>query len=206
MRTRLVSAAIVLLPLLSGCASSGGSEPASVEPEPPAAESEPPPPAAPEAAPLVAAEARTPEARREALLSLWSRCGLRPRGRQALVVLAAHALDTGAGGRDPDLAATAAATAVESEPARSWLRPVAAALYLSALDLGGEVVPRRLPAPAPGDSADAASCEAAGLPASAAEPPVALPSLRDTAMAVRVERLRKEVERLRRLLEVPEEP
>ncbi len=141
--------------------------------------------------------------RDRALLATWSRCGRAPRGRQALVVLASAALDPTRGGRDPDLAATAAAAAVESEPRHSWLRPVAAALYLSALELGGEVRPARLPAPS---AEPGAGCEAVVQPAEPPVPPVALPSLRDTAVAVRVERLRAEVDRLRRLLETPEEP
>lgn len=204
MRSPHVVPTLLLLAFAVACASgrAGTSESEGGEPAPDSAsaprDTAPAPPL-----PLLTPPGAGVEERDRALLATWSRCGRAPRGRQALVVVASGALDPTRGGRDPDLAATAAAAAVESEPRRSWLRPVAEALYLSALELGGEVRPSRLPAP---PDEPGAGCEAAAQPAEPPEPPVALPSLRDTAMAVRLERLRAEVDRLRRLLETPDEP
>lgn len=188
--------------LACACASGRGSPPGTEGGEPApapgaAAEREEPEPS------LLPPRSAGAAEREAALVATWSRCGTAPLGRQALIVLASSALDPTRGTRDPELAATAAATAIESEPARSWLRPVAEALYLSALELGGDVRPARLPGP-PAEADP--GCAAVDPPPEAAEPPVALPSLRDTAMAVRIERLRAEVDRLRRLLDAPEEP
>lgn len=204
MRSPHLVPTLFLLAFAVACAPgrAGTSEPDGGGPAPDSAVAPPDTAPAPRLQLLPSPDAGAAE-RDRALLATWSRCGRAPRGRQALVVLASGALDPTRGGRDVDLAATAAAAAIESEPRRSWLRPVAEALYLSALELGGEVRPDRLPAP-PGEPG--AGCEAAAQPAEPPEPPVALPSLRDTAMAVRLERLRAEVDRLRRLLATPDEP
>lgn len=204
MRSPHVVPTLLLLAFALACTSgrAGTSVPDGGDPAPGSALA--PPDTAPASPlPLLPPPDADPGERDRALLATWSRCGRAPVGRQALVVLASGALDPTRGGRDPDLAATAAAAAVESEPRGSWLRPVAEALYLSARELGGEVRPARLPGP---PSEPGAGCEAEAQPAAPPEPPVALPALRDTAMAVRLERLRAEVDRLRRLLGTPDEP
>lgn len=140
------------------------------------------------------------------LRSVWRRCGSRPLGAQAFLLLAATRLDPRFRSGPPDSAAAEAASVLSDGGGPPWLRSAAESLYLVARDLGGSLGASAPPPSEAGDEAAGADCAARwdGAAGGAGALP-ALPgrSVRERlrSLQVRVDSLRSEVERLRELLE-----
>lgn len=140
------------------------------------------------------------------------RCGARPAGRKAMLLLAAAHLDPRNPSTDPQSAADLAAAYLRTGGGEAWTGPLASVLYLEALEKGADP-PDPLgtdahPRPGPGGTAPALEdCRHPEVGATASAV-TTLPTLPGPPVAQRLEVLQRrvadlqeELERIRKVLE-----
>lgn len=174
---------------------------------------------------LVRLEAQRHEEAAASLAAVARTCGTRPLGQQAALALALVELDPRHRDGDPERAARLALHLLERPDRAPWTGRMAEMIYLLAVDrrvatdsLGAAPVTELYPAeadpgagePSAGEPpvADCGARLTAAAPDSAARPrlPGAPAALRHARLRARLEQLEAEVDRLRSLLEPPDEP
>lgn len=166
-----------------------------------------------------ALEARNHDALYARVLQVLERCGTRPLGQQALLLLAVGELDPRNPDPRPSLALESTELVLRGAEPGSWMRPLAESLYLIARRLGAEKAGTYA-----ADESELRFRSEKGNDGSSKEPPVACeaapwpeagggvdpPAFRERSYPARVAQLRRKVaeleEELERLRRITKEP